>query len=130
MAGSALRLDDLRVASPCTASWASMAGSERVRYCDSCGLHVYNLSAMSREEAEALIIQKEGRLCVRFFRRNDGTLMTRDCPIGLRALRWPLRILLGLAATIFVIGFGFASHFGSARSRTTSIKEHEPFRKS
>jgi hypothetical protein len=80
-------LDRISIASPCTADWASMTGDERVRFCSECRLNVYNLSAMSREDAAALIVEREGCLCVRFYRRADGTVLTQDCPVGLRALR-------------------------------------------
>src|ERR1041384_5080935 len=80
-------LDQIRVASPCDVGWENMAGDDRVRFCQSCELHVYNIAAMSRREAEDLIRNTEGRLCVSLFRRLDGTVLTRDCPIGMRALR-------------------------------------------
>lgn len=80
-------LDQITVASPCHADWREMAGDDRVRFCSQCKLHVYDLSAMSRAEAESLIREREGRTCVRFFRRQDGTILTRDCPVGLRAVR-------------------------------------------
>ena len=57
-----------------------MCGTDRVRRCDACGLLVYNLSAMTVGEALALIQETEGRRCVRFYRRADGTVLTRDCP--------------------------------------------------
>ena len=63
-----------------------MQGDERVRFCEQCALHVYNLSAMTASEAENLVLEKEGHLCVRFFQRNDGTVLTQDCPRGLAAL--------------------------------------------
>jgi hypothetical protein len=50
-------------------------------------LNVYNLSGMTRFEAESLIAQNEGRLCVRFYRRRDGSIITKDCPVGLRAIQ-------------------------------------------
>src|SRR5262249_22627755 len=50
----------------------------------------------------ALILSKEGRLCVRFFRRADGKLMTRDCPFGIRAVGRRLAWVLGIAAAIFL----------------------------
>ncbi len=53
-----------------------MIGGDRVRFCGQCQLNVYNLSAMSRYEAESLIARTEGRLCVRFFRRKDGSILT------------------------------------------------------
>jgi hypothetical protein len=64
-----------------------MAGDERVRFCDQCNLYVYNISEMSRDAAIALVTQTEGRLCARFYRRPDGTVLTKDCPVGLRAVR-------------------------------------------
>ncbi|HEY6251733.1 MAG TPA: carboxypeptidase-like regulatory domain-containing protein [Candidatus Angelobacter sp.] len=63
-----------------------MSGDDRVRHCQECKLNVYNLSAMSRREAEELIARREGRLCVRFYQRADGTVLTRDCPVGFRRL--------------------------------------------
>ena len=65
-------LDGVRVAAPCRADWEKMAGDERMRYCGQCSLHVYNLSGMTRKEAEALVANTEGSLCVRFYRRAEG----------------------------------------------------------
>jgi hypothetical protein len=64
-----------------------MYGDEKVRFCRECKLNVYNLSGMSRTEAERLLMNSEGRLCVRFFRRGDGTVLTQDCPVGWRAIK-------------------------------------------
>ena len=80
-------LDKVRVAAPCSADWEAMIGNDRSRFCGHCSLNVYNLSSMSRAEAESLIARSEGRLCVRFFRRADGSILTENCPVGLRALR-------------------------------------------
>jgi hypothetical protein len=80
-------LDDVKVAAPCPASWDEMRGDEQVRFCSQCSLNVYNLSGMSKREAESLIARTEGRLCVRFYRRTDGTVLTNNCPTGLRALK-------------------------------------------
>ena len=80
-------LDHVRVAAPCEADWDQMIGSDRVRFCGQCSLNVYNLSAMTRTDAESLIAGTEGRLCVRFYRRRDGSIITGDCPVGLRAIR-------------------------------------------
>jgi hypothetical protein len=77
----------LRVASPCDASWDEMEGDDKVRFCRRCQKHVYNLSWMSRREAAAFVRETEDRLCVRFYRRCDGTLLTDNCPVGWRAVR-------------------------------------------
>ena len=80
-------LDNVRVAVPCSSDWNQMVGDERVRFCAQCSLNVYNLSSMTRREAESLIAGTEGRLCVRYYRRRDGTILTNNCPVGLRAIK-------------------------------------------
>src|SRR6185295_11558341 len=87
MAANSTQIDRLRVATPCPMSWDQMTGDNRVRFCDQCQLNVYNIAELSRIEAETLIASTEGRLCARLFRRADGTVLTKDCPVGLRALR-------------------------------------------
>jgi len=72
----------LRIASPCRAPWENMDGDERVRFCRECNRNVYNLSAMTEAEARRVVAEREGRLCVRFFQRRDGTVLTSDCPVG------------------------------------------------
>jgi hypothetical protein len=80
-------LDHLRIASPCPAKWEQMSGDERARFCDLCNLHVYNIARLSRKEAEGLISKTDGRICARLYRRADGTIITKDCPVGLHAIR-------------------------------------------
>ena len=88
-----------------------MIGDERVRFCGQCELHVYNLSAMTKAQAENLIVRTEGRLCVRFFRRTDGSILTQDCPVGLRALRQRMSRIRRAVASL-LLGF-FAGSAGS-----------------
>src|ERR1700759_5067183 len=97
-------LDSVRGAAPCPADWSKMVGDGRMRYGGECHLHVYNLSGMTRREAEALITNTEGRLCVRFYRRSDGTILTRNCPVGLRALKRRVSRVAGATLTA-VLGF-------------------------
>ncbi|HLM02755.1 MAG TPA: hypothetical protein VK400_17010 [Pyrinomonadaceae bacterium] len=91
-------LDNMRVASPCAANWDEMLGDERRRFCSACSLNVYNLSGMTRDEAENLLLASEGRVCVRFYRRRDGTILTKDCPVGWQAVKRRM----SRAATAFV----------------------------
>ena len=85
-------LDDIRIASPCHADWEAMkpvdddGAAGRARFCGSCTKNVYDLSAMTRVDAMALITRHEGNCCVRFYQRADGTVLTEDCPVGLKAL--------------------------------------------
>lgn len=126
-------LDSLKVASPCHMAWEAMrpVDGDRIRHCGACGLDVFNLSALPRAEAEALVRSRlgAGRLCVQMHRRADGTLMTRDCPVGLRRVRQ--RVVRGAtraaATVVFMLG-GLAF----ARSRvkpvsTAGLSRVQPF---
>lgn len=109
-------LELIQIATPCEASWDDMKGDNRVRFCGQCKLHVYNISDMPRDEAEQLVSEREGRLCVRMFRRHDGTVLTSDCPVGLRAVRQRLvRSAAALAGLLIAMIGGTA--FGSRINR-------------
>ena len=95
-------LDQVRVASPCTARWQDMTGDDHARFCAQCSKNVYNLSAMTRGEVERLIRRTEGRFCGRFHRRQDGTLLTSDCPTGRRAHRNRLMRWFGAVCGMFL----------------------------
>lgn len=75
-----IALEEIKIARPCRADWDAMSGDQRARFCGMCHKNVYDISRMSRVEAENLIREKEGRLCVRLYRRADGTVITSDCP--------------------------------------------------
>jgi hypothetical protein len=75
-------LQRIYVASPCNVPWESMSGDDRVRHCASCDKDVFDLSALTRDEAEALLIEKKGKLCAQYYRRDDGTILTADCEVG------------------------------------------------
>lgn len=99
-------LDGISIASPCSADWNQMQGDDRRRFCGSCKLHVHNLSGMTANAATALLQQaSKGRVCVRFFRRADGTVLTRDCPVGLRQ---KMRRALARAGALWLALWGSA----------------------
>jgi hypothetical protein len=101
-------LSKVQVAKPCPANWREMRGDARVRHCTHCSLNVYNISELSREEAADLIETAEGRLCVRYFTRSDGTIITKDCPQALRATTKRLGRVAGIATMVFGF-FGVAA---------------------
>src|SRR5262249_37545981 len=81
----------------------------RVRFCSLCNLNVYNLSGMSRNEAETLITKTEGRLCVRYYRRADGSILTQNCPVGLKVIKrrvvWLGQVFHGMVLSLlFILG--------------------------
>ena len=105
-------LDLISVASPCTAPWEAMSGDDTTRFCGQCAQYVYNLSEMTQMEAEALVMEHEGKMCVRFYKRSDGTMMTKDCPVGWRAVKRRMAIIGGAAAAVFAAMFGMLT-FGA-----------------
>lgn len=119
-------LDRVEIASPCTMSWEQLTpmeggqgadgkigvggmhprSADAVRHCAQCNLNVYNVANMTREETLTLIEQWEPgtRLCAALHRRSDGTIITRDCPVGVRAARQRLvRIASRAAAAVMLL---------------------------
>ena len=114
-------LDQISIAKPCLANWNEMSGDERSRHCGMCKLNVYNFSDMTRTEIERLLEEKEGHLCVRLFKRADGTVLTKDCPVGLAKVRRRLAIMSGaLAASIFMAAGSVLARAGITNASGTT----------
>lgn len=67
-----------RIEAPCGVNWEEMTGDDRVRMCGKCDLEVINTLYLSDQELlDALERVKKGdRVCMRLFRRADGTFIT------------------------------------------------------
>jgi len=112
-------LNNLSVASPCSADWEEMYGDGRKRFCGDCKLNVYNLSGMTRDEAETLVMNAEGRLCVRFYRRVDGSVITADCPVGWAKVKQRTKLWATAAVSLLMAlftGVLFVSAFSKQRT--------------
>jgi hypothetical protein len=105
-------LNKITIPTPCPMDWNGMSGNDRMRFCDSCGKHVYNFAAMTSSEASALIRGQEGEVCGRLSRQSGGTVITADSP--LEALTAPRRWQLHIRTIMAVIA-GFAALLGLAR---------------
>lgn len=81
-----VRIKKVEIATPCSVPWSSMSGDQAVRFCGKCSKNVYNVSEMHELDLLEMIKQKEGKVCLRVFRRRDGTIITKDCPVGRFAL--------------------------------------------
>ncbi len=113
-------LDRIQIASPCKANWDEMSGDEQARFCNLCSLNVYNISAMNADDAETFLkerIEAGGRVCVTMYRRTDGTILTEDCPVGLRKLRDATRRVRSVAAAFLAL---LVSTFCGARGQQAS----------
>lgn len=100
-----------RVVRNCPASWARMHGDAQVRFCTHCDQKVYNLSEMTKEEASAFMREQTGHVCVRYFQREDGTLLTSDCG---RVERTRIRVKAATVTAITLLGL--AAKFGTPAS--------------
>lgn len=86
---------EIKIAAPCNEKWEGMArvkapggpDNDRQRHCASCKLNVWNVKELTEAEVRELLLKAEGRVCGRVYRRADGTVITKDCPTGVRALR-------------------------------------------
>jgi hypothetical protein len=94
-----------------------MAGDGRVRFCPQCRQNVYNLTAMSPHDAEALVRSQEGGMCARLYRRADGAVTARDCPAGLAAARRLWYWFAGAAAVLLAAVVGVSAAVLASRGR-------------
>ena len=120
-------LRDIRIASPCKADWNHMVGDDRVRHCAECNLNVYNFSAMSRAEVHELIANHEERLCARLYQRRDGTILTKDCPVGfqMKVRRVSRAAGAALVAIMGVAGAAAQTAVAPVTSATADRKQEE-----
>lgn len=123
-------LDDIRIAAPCSAAWDDMAplvddDGARARSCGSCDKNVYDLSALARQDALDLITRHEGTCCVRFYRRADGTVLTTDCPVGVRAQISAARVRAfgAMAACAGAVAAFFSVLLGATNPVSTTLVE-------
>ena len=107
-------LDRIRVASPCSADWDEMTGNDEVRFCRHCSLHVHDLSKMTRKDAMRLVADSQGRLCVRYQRRPDGSLRTAERAQPLTHIK---RRLSRIAAGAFTATLSLASTAAAQSAR-------------
>lgn len=111
-------LETISIPNPCEVPWDEMKVlSEGRRHCELCNEDVFNLSSMTRETAEKLVFESTGRLCVGFYRRRDGTVVTSDCtPTRNRVLRRAARRSLKIGARVASAGLAVLGAIGVARA--------------
>ena len=94
----------LQVVAPCNEDWDKMPGGDDIRFCGKCRQNVYNLSELTESQARELV---QGQVCVRFFHRGDGTVITKKCPTMMEAARRRLVALAAGAAGVVPLAAGF-----------------------
>jgi ankyrin repeat protein len=111
-------LDRIKIEAPCEADWDSMIGNDKVRFCQHCNLHVNNLSAITRSQAQRLVARSSGRLCARYVVRPDGGVVTKPSPKNLYRIS---RRVSRLAAGAFTATLSLASAAAQTRSTAEAL---------
>ncbi len=99
-------IDNLILSFSCPIDWNSMDGDDRERFCMQCSKTVFNISDLSKKEANEYL-QKRSKTshCVKFYLRSDGTITTDECPRILRPVRNTVFLLARVVAGIISILF-------------------------
>lgn len=100
-------LRQMTIPTQCHQDWNTMDGGDRARFCESCGKHVHNLTAMRSEEVVSLIQHAGGNVCGRVFEQSDGTLFISDTPSARHAhghpVQFHLRSVMGVIAAVAAV---------------------------
>ena len=102
-------LDVVGVQTPCHERWDAMTGDAQKRFCDQCEKHVHNLSAMTRDQAQALVNANPTGLCIRMVKDAHGRVITADSQpmeqsrrrAAFGRLPW-LGVLAGVASAVLI----------------------------
>src|SRR5688572_23973306 len=95
----------LPIKTPCSADWEKMNGDDVVRFCETCQLSVFNISAMTDKDAAKAIKDNSSRMCARVWQRPDGSTYTDNCPYHMRRLRNAMRRYA--PALLALVAWGF-----------------------
>lgn len=119
-------LDNILLAYPCPIDWDNMNGNERERFCKACSSKVYNLSDMSEAEADAFLQNnlENSEICIRFYKRTDGTIKTDNCPRPLRPMRNLVLKAKSLLLLVTTLIFASSQQANSNETKATSSNEN------
>ena len=103
-------IDQIRINKPCTADWDSMIGNDQVRFCEHCAKDVHNISAMTIAEAERLVANSDGKLCVRYYQLPGQKIETKDnLHISYRVTRRISRVAAGAITAALTLSASVAA---------------------
>lgn len=109
----------------CSADWEKMPGDDQRRFCAGCQRFVYNVSAMSRAQREALASPGNMHECVFYAQRRDGEVARLSFLAALR--RWfPLLRLAGWSALVAVLPVTLTGCMGVRAPRPGEVRPVQP----
>ncbi len=99
---------------PCPASWDSMQGDEKRRFCEHCQLHVHNLTEMTTQEQVTLMKSPGERKCITYTAPANAKSVDPNTWLTLQtATGWRRAIAAMLAA-------GFSMFAASCQTQRTT----------
>ncbi len=101
-----MHINNLNIPNPCSEDIELMEGEGPERYCDKCAKNVYNLSDLTRDEAEALFEANEGSsLCINYnvFTSGKVEFFEEGQPRPSPSQRRGVRKLLAAAALVTLV---------------------------
>lgn len=107
------RFPQVTIPAPCSADWNRMSGDDRERFCESCGKHVHNLSAMGPDAIRSLAakaVSGDEEVCGRIDHRQYAQLFASDHGLSTASragsyqtsIRW-LMALVAMCGTVLGI---------------------------
>jgi hypothetical protein len=115
-------LNNLTIPEPCAADWNEMVGNDQVRFCEHCSHQVHNLSLLTRSQAERLVSQSNGRLCVRYHQGPAGTPVTLPVTRKLHSIgRRVSRLAAGAFSASLSITSAVAQNSASSQSSNSNL---------
>ena len=116
----------IEIKTPCTADWDSMTGDDRIRFCEHCNLNVNDLSQLTPKRVRRLVTKSNGRLCIRYQKRPDGSPIIKAVPAKLHTIgRRASRIAAGaFTATLSLSSVVAHSAPGSLRHEHVFASQH------
>ena len=116
---SAIPLEQIQIASPCSVAWDSMRGADaRVRFCEHCKVEVHNLSAMTSADAQEFVSRQTARTCVAYVPALQGGPITLDYQMRKRRFTWRWAVMVGMIGAAITA----AAQAVLLRSKTTTIQ--------
>ncbi len=90
----------LTINQPCSMDWNSMSGNDKRRFCNQCGCHVHNLSALTAAEQKQFAEKNGEKECISYVRYTDDTIAARSWGDHIAALfksmRWTMASIIPL----------------------------------
>ncbi len=82
---------------------------------------MHNVKELSEAEVVQLLSEATGRVCGRVYQRSDGTVLTKDCPVGVAKVRRQVAMAFLTVAAIVVAALGLRAKGPSGSTQAGGV---------